>query len=27
MAFYPVARKGGAAENTIILGEGAGDKK
>ena len=27
MAFYPVARKGGASENTIIKGEGAGDKK
>ena len=27
MAFYPVARKGGASENTIIIGEGAGDKK
>ncbi|MBR3647460.1 MAG: DUF4423 domain-containing protein, partial [Paludibacteraceae bacterium] len=27
MAFYPVARKGGASENTIIVGEGAGDKK
>ena len=26
MAFYPVARKAGAVENTII-GEGAGDKK
>ena len=26
MAFYPVARKGGVPENTI-MGEGAGDKK
>ena len=27
MAFYPVARKAGVAENAIIIGDGAGDKK